>query len=504
MANIHFVKNSKAKTSSKAISLQLATVFGLTVFGLTVFGLSVFSTSFQPAWAESTPLTQLEDHFFQHTYPNDTEDERLDRIEKLVFGEAKSGDGAARISELQKVVAEADSTPSVASNSSSGSSSAANNTSSSSAPDSSTSAADSAALAGTDYPRVDELEQLILNQNYKQLPLAKRLNQLETKLFGKPSSDDDLSARTDALEVHWEKTLSPSLERQYIGSVDWLENKVIGQNYGTKPLIERVQTLEGIVFPNQPPDTSSGIKEQIETLTNAVQISKNSAPGVTPMASTDQGQQAQHSYPGQPAQNQYTSQGQYPQSPPAYPSNTQGYGAAQTSSSAQAYNPPAYGQQQFQMPSSENLQPGQGYPQGQNYSQGQSYQQPQPYQQNQGYQQESYQTAQNYQQPQGIQQNQTSNQYSQAGQATENSSGAQQQQAQQQPQSNGHPLLKGLAKALGAAATMAAGAMSSGMMNMNYGNNGMYGNSMYSGGYNGYNTGYGGYGGYGSGTNIRF
>ncbi|MBP9094039.1 hypothetical protein KBI23_23665 [bacterium] len=445
------------------------------------------------ACAEAAPLAQLEEHFFQHTYPADSEDDRLTRIEKLVFGEAKTGDSATRISDLQKVVTEADTSPSTPSNQSNSTAQSASGTQSdsdtsasdsnnnSAASNNSTNSADSIALAGTDYPRVDELEQLILNQSFKQLPLSKRLSQLEIKAFGKPSNDDDLSARTDALEVHWEKTLSPGLEKQYLCTVEWLENKVIGQTYSSKPLIERVQTLEGIVFPNQPPDTTNGIKEQLETLTNAVHINKNSSPDVTPMASSDRNQQP-HTYPGLPAQSQYTAQGQYPQAPP-YPNSYQNQAPSQSGYGTNSVN--TYSQQSFQMPSAENLQGAQNYQQ--------------PYQQTQGYQQtQVYQPAQNYQQSQPTQQ------YSQTGQATENASGASEQQA---AQSKGHPLLKGLAKALGAAATMAAGAMSSGMMNMNFGNgmygNGMYGNSLYSGGYggyNGYNTGYGGYGG----TNIRF
>jgi len=478
------------------------------------------SLSMTPAWADAAPLTQLEDHFFQHTYPTDTEEDRLARLEKLVFGEAKTGDASARVSDLQKVVAEADSTPSSGS-SNSGSGSSSSPSDSPAADANAGNPNDSAALAGTDYPRVDELEQLILNQSFKQLPLAKRLDQLETKAFGKPSSDDDLSARTDALEIHWEKTLSPSLERQYLSTVEWLENKVIGQSYSSKPLIERVQTLEGIVFANQPPDTTTGIKEQLETLTNAVHINKNTTPNVTPMAGADQNQQSSHSYPGQPAQSQYTSQGQYPQSPPPYPTNqalSQGYGSQ---SYGQPYNPPAYGQQSFQMPSAENLQGGQGqnYQASQNYQQNQGYQQGSGYQQNQGYQPaQSYQPGQSYQQPQGYQpaQNyQSAQSYQQpqgyqSGQATENSVGTSNNAGmnssaneQQAAQAKGHPLLKGLAKALGTAATMAAGAMSSGMMNMNFGNNGMYGNSLYSGGgYNGYNTGYGGYNGYTSGIHF--
>ncbi|MBP6744536.1 hypothetical protein KA344_04850 [bacterium] len=514
MAAKIFSKTTSNQVNGKAL-LRLILVFS---------SLLVLSGSLAPsASAEAAPLTQLEDHFFQHTYPADTEDDRLTRLEKLVFGEAKAGDTATRISDLQKVVTEAgtdstsSSSPSPASQTQTGNqtqtgTSNSNSDTNSSNANNSGNSSDSAALAGTDYPRVDELEQLILNQSFKQMPLSKRLNQLEVKAFGKPSNDDDLSARTDALEVHWEKTLSPSLERQYLSTIEWLENKVIGQNYSSKPLIERVQTLEGIVFPNQPPDTTNGIKEQLDTLTNAVHISKNSSPDVTPMASPEQNQQP-HTYPGQQARSQYTAQGQYPQAP-AYPTNYQSqapnqdsYGTNYGNSSGNSYGN-SYGQQSFQMPSAENLQGAPAYQQNQGYQQTQGYQPSQNYQQNQGYQPaQGYQTAQNYQQ------NQPAQQYSQTGQATENSSGVSSSTSEQQAtQSKGHPLLKGLAKALGAAATMAAGAMSSGMMNMNFGNsmygNGMYGNSLYSGGYggyNGYNAGFGGYGGYGgSGTNIRF
>lgn len=434
------------------------------------------------AAADTSPLGKLEDHFFQHNYSSDTEEDRLDRIEKLVFGESKSGDHAARLADLQKVVADADVSPATASGSSASSStsaSAGNSTSSSSGSGSnasygSNSSTSDPALTATDYPRVDELEQLLLNQTFKTMPLSGRLTQLETKAFGKQSKSDDLSERTDRLEEYWEHTLSPSLEHEYISSVEWLENKVIGQVYNTKPLIERVQTLEGIVFPNQPPDTSSGIKEQLETLKNAVHLSKNSSPGVTPMG-------GQHSYPGQSAQNQYTQQGQYtsssqygqqqPQVPPPYPSNYQAPGYGQQSLAQQPYGQ-SYNQG-FQMPSDENRLG--------------NYQPP----------------AQQYSQPQY---NQAQNTQSQYGQAVQNNAGAAQTQEEPAQKAQGHPLLRGLAKALGAAATMASSAMSSGMM-VNYGGGGMYGNSLYTGmpggyGMGGYGMGSYGMGGFGSG--IRF
>jgi len=474
----------KSKNNSRR-SKQLALTAGL---GAMLALSAIPYLCMQPAWAASGDLTKLEDHFFQHTYANDTEEERLTRIEKLVFGEAKTGDDSTRLADLQKVVADADTTPSGSSGSSHGGGADTTSSASNNSSGNTMSAADSAALASTDYPRVDELEQLIFGQKNKQMPLGKRLTQLEIKAYGKPSNDDDLSARTDKLEQYWEKTLSPSVERQYLGTVEWLENKVIGQTFNSKPLIERVQTLEGIVFANQPPDTNAGIKEQLDTLTNAVHLTKGTGPGVTAMGGDDGGRSANypshnyptHNYPGQSAQSQYNSQQQYgtsqplpPQQPPAYPSNYQ-TPSYQTAS--------AYGQGAgFHMPSQQDLQ-----------GTGQSSYQPQ---------QSSYLPQQSYQPAQAAQGYQPAQPYSQTGQATENSAAG---GAGQNPQNNGHQLLRGLAKALGAAATMAAGAMSSGMMNFNTGggyNN--YGSSMCGGGYGG---GYGGvYNGYNNGgMGIRF
>ncbi len=60
----------------------------------------------------------------------------------------------------------------------------------------------------SDYPHVTALEVAILaGQSFPKDPLADRLSRMETKAFGKPSSNPDLSDRTDALEAYAEKTL---------------------------------------------------------------------------------------------------------------------------------------------------------------------------------------------------------------------------------------------------------------------------------------------------------
>ncbi|MGH9550948.1 MAG: hypothetical protein ACRD3W_16320, partial [Terriglobales bacterium] len=66
---------------------------------------------------------------------------------------------------------------------------------------------DSAASGGSAYPHITALEQAILAQTYPNDALPDRLSRMETKAFGAPSTNQDLSDRTDALEQYAEKKL---------------------------------------------------------------------------------------------------------------------------------------------------------------------------------------------------------------------------------------------------------------------------------------------------------
>ncbi len=48
-------------------------------------------------------LTMLEQKFFGHTYDNESDDDRAQRIEKLIYGTASEGTAAARIKKLASV-----------------------------------------------------------------------------------------------------------------------------------------------------------------------------------------------------------------------------------------------------------------------------------------------------------------------------------------------------------------------------------------------------------------
>jgi hypothetical protein len=59
----------------------------------------------------------------------------------------------------------------------------------------------------TEYPHINSLEKEILGQTYPGQPLPDRLIRMETKAFGKASTIDDYSERTDALEAYAQKKL---------------------------------------------------------------------------------------------------------------------------------------------------------------------------------------------------------------------------------------------------------------------------------------------------------
>ncbi|MBS1997719.1 MAG: hypothetical protein JSS86_15460 [Cyanobacteria bacterium SZAS LIN-2] len=477
---------------ARPLKVFIAQILICLTISLSVAGSTAPVLAQAAASANNQALVKLEKKFFEHTYPSDSDDDRIGRLEKLIFGETKSGDPQSRLAEIQKIVATND----IPSDSSSGSSSDSSSSTASSSGQSSAgqgnsgstpttaSTASSAAVPGASYPRVDALEELLLGQTYKSTALEKRLGQLEKKAFGRPSTSDDMSARTDALEQYWQKSLSPALNQKYDRALTQLESQVIGQSYPDKPIIERLQTLEGIVFPNDPPDTHSSIKDQLETLANAVQISQKQ--GRRPTASAgDQGQPAPQSYAQQQAAMN-NAPGQYGSYSQSNPYNSGSSAASGSYGSQMGYSGAGYGGTsgstygaQTGYANTDHTYPGQ--PAANSYTSNGQYTTSQvPSSQPSNYGQITPFT------------NSAANNESYGSNST-NQNGSE--------PNKGHPLLKGLAKALGAAAGLAAGAVGSGMMyGGGYGGYGYGGYPM--GGYGGYGYGgypmggYGGYGGY--------
>lgn len=165
------------------------------------------------AWAgvESDPnLAKLENKFFQHDWPKDDLDTRLDRLEKLVFGEAKTGDGETRLKNLVAAVPNLDA-PSDNTASGGGGGDSGNIADSGSNPPSARGANDADADAvqreqqitdGSKYPAVTAMEKRLFNgQDFSSEPIVKRLERLETKAYGKSTDNPDLSDRVDRLKA---------------------------------------------------------------------------------------------------------------------------------------------------------------------------------------------------------------------------------------------------------------------------------------------------------------
>ena len=152
-------------------------------------------------------LTRLEMKFFQHDYGKDTVDSRLDRLEKMVFGEAKTGSEAQRLANLVSAVpnlnakvADEDEDAAETDIDRGGSQPAKTQTSqkrpaAKSQPDS-----DYIPPASSKYPAVTAIETRIFGKDFAADSINSRLDRLESKVFGKPSGIDDMSERVDRLK----------------------------------------------------------------------------------------------------------------------------------------------------------------------------------------------------------------------------------------------------------------------------------------------------------------
>ncbi len=231
-------------------------------------------------------LNSLEMHFFEHTYPQDTTEDRLTRLEKLVFGEARSGDNQSRLQQLVSALpAPEPSDPASMSQSGSNQSSQnSSNTSANAANSTSDSNGDDApdTTSGTDYPRVTELETALLGKTYQAEPIKHRLDQLELKIFGKTHSTEDLADRVDRIAQYADKKFNGKQSSAFSQSepvngsveqkVSWLESQIEGQTFPQKPMIERLRPLEQAMFPTDPTDIHASIPEQVNMLMSAVEL----------------------------------------------------------------------------------------------------------------------------------------------------------------------------------------------------------------------------------------
>ncbi len=188
-----------------------------------------------PAWAAigSDPrLAQLEVKFFKHPYPKDDDGQRLERLEKMVFGEVKTGADLDRLKALADTVPNLSSVtvadeeePAAGNRTAGGGSNTLDITDKGSgrgvAPPVQKGAGSTVLSGESKYPAVTALEQSLFSRDYAGEPVADRLNRLETKVFGKPSKFTDLSERVDALK---ERTRVDVAKKPPPGS-EWVEDE---------------------------------------------------------------------------------------------------------------------------------------------------------------------------------------------------------------------------------------------------------------------------------------
>ena len=306
---------------SVAMPTALAVILALMI-GLTASAVRAAASDDTSSLTAS--IGQLERRYFEHPYDADSIDDRLARLEKLVFGEVRPGNDQQRISRLLTAAQPAElpgndgekiSEVQPLGNVGPATASANQGISDDGDP------ADS-----SDYPRVTVLENQLLGRSFVGEPVARRVDQLETKLFGKPSTSDDLGTRVDRLEQYAVAALhkkpfgiNPEMEtaesqgdsmswpayRQssayapqspaYLAQspayapppadtapppptaptqirVAWLETQVFGHTFANDHLLDRLQRLEETLFPNEPVDSRFGLLDQVDTLIGAVQF----------------------------------------------------------------------------------------------------------------------------------------------------------------------------------------------------------------------------------------
>ena len=172
----------------------------------------VLCNSFIPALAEestmASSLTRLEDKYFQHDFSKEEPGERIERLEKLIYGEARTGSNEERLNMLLSLVPNLNSKAEEATPPAAAAVPPPVDTRSSQPrktlkpdtplPDSTR---DTEPIPDDNsYPAVTAMEKKIFSRDFVGESIGKRLDRLEIKAFGKTSASEDLPDRVDRLK----------------------------------------------------------------------------------------------------------------------------------------------------------------------------------------------------------------------------------------------------------------------------------------------------------------
>ena len=157
------------------------------------------------AVTNSQSLSKVENSIFGFDYANESDNTRVARIEKEIYGKENSGDINKRIAKINKDFGTEFIGQEIP-------------------PCEDTFALDefeaetiSSQDPNIDYPVINELEQSVFHEQYKNMGVKDRLAQLENKVFSKSYQSDDLSTRVDRLR---DKIRPQALEQPAIAQND--------------------------------------------------------------------------------------------------------------------------------------------------------------------------------------------------------------------------------------------------------------------------------------------
>jgi hypothetical protein len=219
-------------------------------------------------------LGPLEVKFFSHQYERETPAERLDRLERLVFGSVQSGSIEERVARLSKTIDTAMPEKTQIDNSTALKPDRQDRQPAS-MPSKAPQISDG---SGSDYPRVSELERSLLGRTYATEPVRQRLSRLETKAYGAPSRVDDLATRVDSLSSYagvygMQPGDSTSINSPSLAGSAGLDTQSQRRSPG---ILEKVSTMESKVFGR--PSSGQALGQRIAELERKVFGSVASSP----------------------------------------------------------------------------------------------------------------------------------------------------------------------------------------------------------------------------------
>ncbi len=139
----------------------------------------------------NTTIDKIENALYGFTYANESEANRLNRIEESVYGKTSTGQIQTRIAKLKKDLS-ADLM---------GQEIEPKEDTFASEEDSWVFAKEPKEASKMDYPVINELEKQVFKQEFKDQNIKTRLSKLEQKALGKTFENDDLATRVDRLKA---------------------------------------------------------------------------------------------------------------------------------------------------------------------------------------------------------------------------------------------------------------------------------------------------------------